>query len=368
MAAQDARPAPDGQAKRRRQVSKKTAAAGKPLDFRVHPAYPRRLPLPTPMKSLARLLVPAVLLACAATPLFAADAVELKQRWIAGKQYFQTMQSTQGTTIDLGAQKIEQKTSTTMEMSLAVRPHEDGTRKRVTIKYERVAMSMDMNGQKMGFDSAKPGEGTDPLGLAKTLGGTVGKELKVLLTATDDIGEVENYDEFVKNFPASPIPGMDMSKMFNKDSMAQMMKQGALQAMPGKPVVPGDSWPFTTSVDLPQMGKVAVKGTYTFKGLKEHGGVSCAEIATEGTIALDMAKADPSSPAGAALAQLGMKVEGGTLKGTVWFDPKLGFARDAQLVQEMNMTMKNPTDPKASIKVPLKQEISTTLTKVEDVK
>ena len=320
------------------------------------------------MKTIVRLLLPAAALLACAAPLFAADAVELKQRWIAGKQYFQTMQSTQGTSIDMGAQKVEQKTTTTMEMSLAVRAHEDGARKRVTIKYERVAMNMEMNGQKMGFDSAKPGEGTDPLGLAKTLGATVGKELKVLLTATDDIGEVENYDEFVKNFPASPIPGMDMSKMFTKESMGQMMKQGALQAMPGKPVAPGDTWPFTTAVDLPQMGKVAVKGTYTFKGMVDHEGVSCAEITTVGEISLDMAKADPSSPAGAALSQLGMKVEGGTLKGTVWFDPKLGFARDAQLTQEMSMTIKNPTDPTATLKVPLKQEISTKLTKVGDVK
>ena len=179
---------------------------------------------------------------------------------------------------------------------------------------------------------------------------------------------MENYDEFVKNFPPSAVPGMDMTKMFNKESMATMMKQGALQAMPGKPVKPGDSWPYTTSVELPQMGKVAVKGTYTFKGMAERGGVPCAEIATTGEITLDMAKADAASPAGAALAQMGMKIEGGALKGTVWFDPKLGFAREAQLTQEMSMTMKNPADPAATIKVPIKQEISTTLTKVGDVK
>ena len=318
------------------------------------------------MHPLARLLLPAAALFASATPLFAADAVELKQRWIAGKQYFQTMQSAQGTTLELGGQKMEQKTVTTMEMSMAVRPHEDGTRKRVTIKYERVAMAMEMNGQKMGFDSAKPGEGTDPMGLAKTLGATVGKELKVLLTAADEISDVENYDEFVKNFPPSPVPGMDMSKMFTKDSMAAMMKQGALQAMPGKPVKPGDSWPFATTVELPQLGKVAIKGTYTFKGMAERGGAPCAEIATTGEISLDMAKAEGA--AAGPLAQLGMKVEGGTLKGTVWFDPKLGFAREAQLTQEMAMTMKNPADPTATLKVPLKQEITTTLTKVGDVK
>ncbi len=317
---------------------------------------------------LPALLSAALLLAMAAPPLSAADAVELKQRWMPGKQYNQTMKSSQSTAMTLGAQKIEQKSTTTMDLTMAVRPHEDGARKRLTIKYDRVAMQMEMNGQKMGFDSAKPGEGTDPMGLSKTLGATVGKELKVLLNPADEIAEIENYDEFIKNLAPSPMPGMDMGKMFNKESMAQMMKQGSLQAMPGKPVKPGDSWPFTTTIDLPQLGKVAIKGTYTFKGMADHGGAACAEIATDGQISLDMGKPDPASPAGSPLAQLGMKVEGGTLKGTVWFDPKLGFARDAQLTQEMNMTMKNPTDPTATITVPLKQEITTTLTKVEDLK
>ncbi len=321
------------------------------------------------MKLLTRLLLPAAaLLACAAAPLSAADAVEIKQRWIPGKQYFQTLQSTQSTTMTLGAQKIEQKTATTMDMSMAVRAHEDGVRKRVTIKYDRVAMQMEMNGQKMGFDSAKPGEGSDPLNFAKTLGATVGKELKVLITATDEVSEVENYDEFVKSLAPSPVPGMDLAKMYSKESMAQMMKQGALQSLPGKPVKPGDSWPFTTAVDLPQLGKVAIKGTYTFKGMADRGGAPCAEIVSEGQISLDMAKPDPATPSGAALAQLGMKVEGGSLKGTVWFDPKLGFAREAQLTQDMNMTMKNPTDPTATVTVPIKQQITTTLIKVEDLK
>lgn len=321
------------------------------------------------MKILTHLLLPiTALLAFVTAPLSAADAVEIKQRWIPGKQYFQTLESAQSTTMAIGPQKMEQKSTTTMDMTMAVRAHEDGQRKRVTIKYERVAMQMEMNGQKMGFDSAKPGEGTDPLGLSKTLGATVGKELRLLLSPNEEVSEVENYEEFIKNLAPSSVPGMDMAKMFTKDSMAQMMKQGALQAMPGKPVKPGDSWPFTTSVELPQLGSVAVKGTYTFKGMVDHGGVSCAEITTDGTISLDMAKADPAAPAAGALAQLGMKVEGGTLKGTVWFDPKLGFTRDAKLVQEMTMTMKNPTDPTATLTVPLKQEINTKLTKVEDLK
>ncbi len=313
------------------------------------------------MNPLARLLLPAaVLLACAA-PLFAAEAVELKQRLIVGKQYSQTIETSQSATIAIGDQKMDQKTTMTMELTMAVSAHEDGTRKRATIKYGRMAMGMDMNGQKMGFDSAKPGDGADPMGLSKSLGAVVGQEMKLVLSATDEVSEVENSDEFVKKFPPAALPGMDMAKMFNKEAMAQVLKQGALLATPGKPVQPGDSWPFTSTIEMPQMGAVAVKGTYTFKGLTDHDGVLCAEIAMVGEIALDLAKAP------AQVAQLGMKADG-TLKGTVWFDPKLGFGRDSQTTQELNMTMKNPADPAATMKIPMKQEIRVKLTKVGDLK
>ena len=62
-----------------------------------------------------------------------------------------------------------------------------------------------------------------------------------------------------------------------------------------------------------------------------------------------------------------MKVTSGTVKGTVWFDPQLGIARDAQLEQEMTITMKNPADPRPR-KCADEADIATTLTKIEDIK
>jgi hypothetical protein len=61
-------------------------------------------------------------------------------------------------------------------------------------------------------------------------------------------------------------------------------------------------------------------------------------------------------------------VTDGSIKGPVWFDPKLGIARESQLVQQMTISMKNPTDPSATVTVPMKQNISVKLTKIEDVK
>jgi hypothetical protein len=309
------------------------------------------------MKLFTRVLF---LLACVAAPLLAADTAEIKQRWIANKQYFYTMQTAQQSTINLGQQKMEQSVTMTMEMNIAVRLHEDGKRKRLTINYDRVAMDMSMNGQKMGYDSAKPDAGTDPMGMGKSLGGMVGKELKVLTNEKDEIVEIENYDEYIKQISGG---GMDMAKMFSREQLLQTMKQGFLQAFPTTPVTAGQSWPFVNKITLPQVGTVSVKGNYTFKGNVDHGGVPCAEIQTDGTITMDVGGAG-----GGPMAALGMKINNATLQGPIWFDLALGAARDAQLVQEITISMKNPVDPAGAIDVPMKQTITNKLTKLVDLK
>jgi len=320
------------------------------------------------MNHFYRVILPIAALVISHGTLSAADTVELKQRWIAGKMYYQTMQTTQTSSFAVAGQNMEQSVTTTMEISQAVRPQADGKGKRMTLKYERVAMEMSLSGQKMGFDSSKPNEGNDPLGLSKTLGGMVGKDLQILLNEKDEITGIENYDDFIKQLAASPVPGMDMSKMFSKDSITQMMKGQALQSLPNHPVKAGDTWPFTTNVELPQLGKVGIAGTYTLKGMGSFEGNPVAQIDADAKISMDFSGATGAQPGVSQLAQLGMKVENGSLKGTIQFDPKLGVARDTQMTQELTMTMKNPTDPSAKITVPIKQNIEMKLTKIEDVK
>jgi hypothetical protein len=318
---------------------------------------------------LVRLLLPlATLVTFSASPLQAAEAVEIKQQWIPGKKYWQTMQSNQTTTMNLGAQKIEQKGQATTEMTATVTKHEDGQQKRVGFKYERSALEMEIAGQKIGFDSAKPGEGADPLGIGKTFGALVGKELKVLYTAKDEMAGLENYDEFVKGLGPSPMPMIDTGKLFSKESLTQVIQQGSLMSTPAKAVTPGETWPFTSDLQVPGVGKVSATGTYTFKGMAQRGGVPCAEIALEGKMTMEKANPDPASPMAATLGQMDIKILNSTMKGTLWFDPKLGFVRDSQLSQEMEMSIKNPADPTQAVSIPFKQEVSTTLTKVEDIK
>jgi len=309
------------------------------------------------------LALPFVLLVCA--PLRAEDAVEIKQRWLAGKKYFQTIRTDQESQSGIGEEKMDQKMITTIEATETVNPVQDGQPKRMTMRYERVTMEMDVNGQKMTYDSAHPGASTDPLDFAKTYAGTVGQELKVTLDANDEISTIENYDDFIKHFAASDEPGSDPAKMFSRESLTQLMKQGSLQTLPGKLVAVGDTWPFRNTIELPQIGKITVTGNYTLKSVGDHNGARCAEIQTDGTLAMEVDKPAPGASPDDALE---MKVTNGSLKGPVWFDLALGTVRESQLTEEMTLSMKDPNDPVASVVVPSKSIVTVTLDKVEDGK
>ena len=77
------------------------------------------------MNLFSRILFPACALIVFAWPrASAADAIELKQRWIIGKKYYQTVQTTQTSTISIAGQTIEQSAATTMEISQTVQSGE----------------------------------------------------------------------------------------------------------------------------------------------------------------------------------------------------------------------------------------------------
>ena len=82
----------------------------------------------------------------------------------------------------------------------------------------------------------------------------------------------------------------------------------------------------------------------------------------------DGASAAPGDPAAAAIQNLGMKIDGGTIKGTTWFDPALGAVREAQFTQNMTIKMNNPAEAGKTMELPMQQQITVKLISVEDAK
>lgn len=316
------------------------------------------------MKLPIRSSAVAFALICTFTGARAEDAIQLKQHWQTGKRYVQTMDMNQSSRITIGDNTMDQNVTMKSEMSSTITKHEDGKSKRLVMRYERIVMSTEMAGQKMTIDSAQPDGGGSPLG--NPFAAFAGKEIRAVLDENDRVKEFENLDEIVSAATAgNPLGGA----FFNKSSLTNTIQQSALQALPEKPVKPGDSWPFNVNLPIPQLGNAVIKGTYTFKGIKPRDGIPCAEIAAEGTLTIDLSGGgNAATPESAAISQLGMKIENGSMRGTIWFDNALGTARATELTQEMTISMKSPAAPDQTMSLPMKQVISTNLTKVEDVK
>lgn len=287
-----------------------------------------------------------------------AQTIDLKQQWMPGKKYFQTIKMVQNSTFKLGEQAMKQAMEMTMDVSTTVRAPEGAAGKRLGFRYERLAADIETMGQKMSFDTSKK-DAPDPMGMGKAFGPIVGKEIKMALDDQDQVSGIENLEEIVGGAAANPMAG----QVFSKESITEVIRQSMLQALPGKPVKPGDSWPAHLQQQIGDGLDVAVKGTYTFKGMGERAGVPCAELLVNGTIAAEMA-AGASNPR----VPPGMKLERGSMKGTVWFDPKLGAVRESDVHQEMTLSLKNPTNPAEIMSVPVVQNVSLKLTKIEDSK
>lgn len=312
------------------------------------------------MKLLRRSLLLLAVSSFSAGSLAWGQAVELKQQWRVGKRYVQAMETEHATTIDLAGQKMDQKMNMIIENSTTVSPHEDGKQKRRTTQINRVAMNMSMAGQVMGFDSAKP-EKTDAQGfgsVGKEFSRLIGKSLKLVANEKDEVTDIENFEEFLGEL-GPVVAANPLGQMFTKKSVMEMFKQGGLRSTPAGAVKPGDSWDWILKTE--GFGLIELHGTYTFKGMVDHGGVPCAEIVMQGELA------NYQAPGAGAAAQLPpMQINRLKLSGTVWFDNALGMARETVMHQDMEMTIENPLAKGEKMTVPTKQLITVTLTKVED--
>ena len=196
---------------------------------------------------------------------FAADGIVFDQAYKPGHTYHQTMTMKQEMEMDMGSIKMDRQVSTTMGMLAKVTPHENGRSKRVAIQYDSIQASVAGDGQKFSFDSKTPDAAN--AGPLQAYGKIVGQEFKVIFDEAQNVTDVEQLDATVQNLAGSdPASAQMYQQLFNKDAVKRMMQQSALKSPPGKPVKKGGSWPFSQELDLPGLGKLSIRGFYTYVG------------------------------------------------------------------------------------------------------
>ncbi|MFT5123170.1 MAG: hypothetical protein ACI9TH_002291 [Kiritimatiellia bacterium] len=290
--------------------------------------------------------------------LFAEEAVSLSLKWQQGKTYNMSTVTKSNTKMSMGGQDIEQGNAITQDMTMVVGKPNDQGHLDVTTTFDRMAMKMSMGGQvAMDVDSDKPETLAGPMAEVTQM---VGKSFTFVVDKDSKIVEYKDMKALLGDNANNPI----LASMLDEKKLKEMTAQGMLQALPEKPVKPGDSWPFKIELPIPQVGTMAVDGTYTFDRMDTYEDHPCAVITLTAAIKADFSGLDEVNPQAKAL---GLKIEKGQMSGTYYHDNALGMARQTIIRQHFDMTMKNPVDGTV-MHVPVDQNTTTTIKKVEDTK
>lgn len=306
------------------------------------------------MRSLHSLFAASVL---AVSTLQAQDSLVFNQQYKGGHRYHQTITTEQEMDMDLGYKKVEQRMSMQLGMAVSVEDLEGAGGQRVTIAYDHTAMSQSAGGQKFSFDSKAPQAAN--AGPLAALGNIVGREFHVILDSDGAVKEVENYDATMQRLSAGNPNTADMyKKLFSKETVKKMMQQSQLRS--GKAVKVGESWPFTSELVMPGIGKMVVSGSYTFAGMMEAEGRKLAKVDAKADITVEVGGADNEKTANL-INQMKMKVEEGTMNGTLLYDPAIAFTRDISITQNVTLTAEVPDGSRKSIRLPMKQRVTVKL-------
>ncbi len=298
----------------------------------------------------------------------AADGIVFDQAYKPGHTYHQTMTMKQEMEMDMGSIKMDRQVSTTMGMLAKATLHENGRSKRVAIQYDSIQASVAGDGQKFSFDSKTPDAAN--AGPLQAYGKIVGQEFKVVFDENQNVTDVEQLEATVQNLAGSdPASAQMYQQLFNKDAVKRMMQQSALKSPPGKPVNKGGSWPFSQELDLPGLGKLSIRGFYTYVGDVEREGRKLAQVKAAAEVTMDTtANAGADDEAAQRLQQMALKIEEGKMDGTLYYDTEIGFTREIEVGHKITLTGKIPDGSGKLLRLPMKQSITMVLDKFEKTK
>ena len=286
------------------------------------------------MKS--KFLVPATafLATCALTLSVSAEekTIKLKQSLPVGKKVYQSMVINQkmkmggATGGPEGGINITNKM--TMGMSMVIKKHE-GNKKKMILKYDELSVALDAGMFKHEFSSK------DEDGPFKDI---ADKPVTLIYDETDQVESVEGAEEILGEAANQPVVGDMLKQMLGEEQIKQTMNQMMVQMIPDKALKVGDSWPYETTVPMPQgMGEMIMKGKYTLKKFDKFDGHDCAVLTMVGSI-VSKGKTKIETQG----QQVEMEFKDSEFEADIYFDNKLGLTRKTDMLTMMNIAMSMP--------------------------
>lgn len=167
-----------------------------------------------------------------------------------------------------------------------------------------------------------------------------GSEYQVIVSPLGRVTEVKGFSELIADIVKDKPIAAQFGGGDNKS--AAVAEQDSFVVLSDKPVRPGDKWESAYEVELPKIGKLKGKNTYTYEGPDKVGDLATARIGTASELTFELN-----------LDQGGAKITG-TLSttsssGTIQFDPAAGrvvsIKRTLSISGQMSVDVNGMTIP-----------------------
>ncbi len=256
------------------------------------------------------------------------DAVNLKMNLASGSKYGYVMDMKMAMEQSAMGQSMKTDNDMTMEFTYDVAAAE-GTDKKFTINYDRIAMSMKNPMMSMQYDSKEGGKKDSML---NGMGMMLNKPFTMTVSEKGEIKKIEGLDAIINSIGTTGTPQDEAMRKqiagtFNDTAIRSMMQQ-SLNIYPDKPVKAGDTW---TKVMNINMGPIGMKIDNTYKLTSVTGGTAHIDVASK------------ISSNGGSMQQGGQEIKvdlNGDSKGNMDVDVASGLVTDSKIKQTIkgNMT------------------------------
>lgn len=316
-----------------------------------------------------------------------------KQEYEIGATYMEHIEMDQDSKISLGGIDMDQKVTMHMDVECAVSEVAEPVGGReVTMTFEDLDFCMNAGEITMCYDSKNPNDPGANNPAFKPLADMVGHSMTIITDEDGKVVEASEHEELMKKLGgagggaaagppgAGQNPVQDMASPKQFEQMSRMAK-----AVPAdRAIKPGDEWDVD---DLEMDGAMVFSGTGSFPGFRMHKDDAGEEhevavFAIEGSFDMDLEKmgdileleldeeegsgedAGVDENAKAAMeAAKSVKIKGGRMTVTLYWDNEDGLIRWMELTQSMTMEMPNPVDPTGVLEIPTEQVVKTSVDK-----
>jgi hypothetical protein len=219
------------------------------------------------------------LAAMAATLLLASckgnEPVNLKLALQPGSQYLYNMDMTMVMEQSAMGQNMKTEQNMIMESTYDITAS-SGEGQKITVTYERIAMSLKNPMTSVHYDSKDPGNSDSAL---SAMAGMLHKPFSMEVTSNGEITKIEGLSAIVNSMGDSTTEEgrqvrRQMAQGFNDTAIRSMMQQ-SLNIFPDKPVHVGDTWKKTYTM---AMGPMAMKIDNDFKLISVNGNTAHLEV------------------------------------------------------------------------------------------